>query len=207
MAPKGITKRRKQTLVRMLDAAAEVFAERGFGAPSIEDICTAAGYTRGAFYSNFASKDELFFALFARQSEQMNARFTAAVETVTSRTDPIAVITEVMAQHDVWQERWFLLTTEFTLYAVRNRTAGAQLAQRDAELRATLASLMSSLLERTGWVTTIPIEEVARVLMALSDGLLSQSLTESGASEGELERRVVPATLAGLIRPNAAQSG
>jgi len=193
-------------LARLLDAAEEVFAERGFGAPSIEDICAAAGYTRGAFYSNFASKDELFFALFARQSKQMQERLTVAVESVTSQTDPIGVITEVMAQHDVWQGKWFLLTTEFTLYAVRNRAAGAQLARRDAELRETLASLMSALLERAGWVAAIPIEDVARVLMALSDGLSSQSLTETGVCGGELERRVVPAALVGLIRPNAAHA-
>ncbi|MCD2109410.1 TetR/AcrR family transcriptional regulator [Rhodococcus erythropolis] len=203
MAPNGITKRRRETLARLLDAAEEVFAERGFGAPSIEDICAAAGYTRGAFYSNFASKDELFFALFARQSKQMQERLAVAVESATSRTDPIAVITEVMAQHDVWQGKWFLLTTEFTLYAVRNRAAGAQLARRDAELRETLASLMSALLERSGWVAAIPIEDVARVLMALSDGLSSQSLTETGACGGELERRVVPAALVGLVRPDA----
>ncbi|MFA4081364.1 TetR/AcrR family transcriptional regulator [Mycobacteroides salmoniphilum] len=204
--PTGITKRRRETLSRLLDAAAEVFAERGFGAPSIEDICTAAGYSRGAFYSNFGSKDELFFALFTRQSEQMNTRFSAAVESVTSRTDPIAVITDVMAQHDVWQQKWFLLTTEFTLYAVRNRAAGVQLAQRDAELRGTLAALVTSLLEKTGWVATIPMDDLARLLMALSDGLLSQSLTESGTGgpDGEMERRLVPAALAALIRPRTA---
>lgn len=203
MSPRGITKRRRQTLSRLLDAAAEVFAERGFGAPSIEDICTAAGYTRGAFYSNFSSKDELFFALFTRQSEQMSTRFSEAVASVTPSADPIAVIADVMAQHDVWQQRWFLLTTEFTLYAARQRAAGVQLAQRDAELRSALADLVSSLLERTGWVAKIPIEDLARLLMALSDGLLSQSLTEDGVTgvNGDLERRMVPAVLTGIICP------
>ncbi|OHU75983.1 TetR/AcrR family transcriptional regulator, partial [Mycobacteroides chelonae] len=163
-------------------------------------------YSRGAFYSNFTSKDELFFALFVRQSEQMYTRFSEAVDSVTSDDDPIAVVTEVMAQHNVWQKKWFLLTTEFTLYAVRNRAAGIQLAQRDSELRSTLAALMASLLEKTGWLATIPMEDVARILMALSDGLLSQSLTEAGISDatGELERRVVPATLSGLLRRREA---
>lgn len=204
--PTGITKRRKETLSRLLDAAAEVFAERGFGAPSIEDICTAAGYSRGAFYSNFASKDELFFALFTRQSEQMNARLSGALESVTAQADPIAVITDALAQHDEWQQKWFLLTTEFTLYAVRNRAAGVQLAQRDAELREKLAALLLSLLVKTGWVATIPIEDLARLLNALSDGLSTQSLTESGIAgpAGELENRLIPAVLAGIIRPRAS---
>ncbi|WP_078354017.1 TetR/AcrR family transcriptional regulator [Mycobacteroides chelonae] len=206
MSPTGITKRRRQTLSRLLDAAAEVFAERGFGAPSIEDICTAAGYTRGAFYSNFISKDELFFALFTRQFEQMSARFTETVASLQPGADPISVITEVMAQHNVWQQKWFLLTTEFTLYAVRQRAAGVQLAQRDAELCSSLADLVSSLLEKTGWVSIIPLEDLAAMLIALSDGLLSQSLTTAGISgvTGDLERRVVPAVLTGIICPREA---
>ncbi|WP_078285604.1 TetR/AcrR family transcriptional regulator [Mycobacteroides chelonae] len=203
MSPTGITRRRQQTLSRLLDAAAEVFAERGFGTPSIENICTAAGFTRGAFYSNFTSKDELFFALFTRQSEQMSGRFAEVIASVTPSSDPVAVIAEVMAQHDVWQQKWFLLTTEFTLYAVRQRAAGVQLAQRDAELRSALADAVSSLLEKTGWVATIPLEDLSRLLMALSDGLLSQSLTEEGMAgvNGDLERRVVPAVLSGVLRP------
>ncbi|WP_037195477.1 MULTISPECIES: TetR/AcrR family transcriptional regulator [Nocardiaceae] len=201
--PTGITKRRRETLSRLLDAAADVFAERGFGAPSIEDICAAAGYSRGAFYSNFKHKDELFFALFARQSEHRDARFSAAVESATASTDPIAVITEVMAQHNVWQQKWFLLTTEFTLYAIRSREAGEELARRDAHLRKTMATSLSALLERTGWVAKISHEDLARLLMALSDGLLSQSLTERGPTDagGDLERQLVPSVVAGLLLP------
>ena len=55
--------RRAQTRAALLDAAARVFAERGFGGASVEAIAAEAGYTRGAFYSNFASKEELFVAL------------------------------------------------------------------------------------------------------------------------------------------------
>ena len=61
--PKGPTKRRPETRRRLLDAALAVFAEKGFNGARIEDVCAAAGYTRGAFYSNVATKEELFFAL------------------------------------------------------------------------------------------------------------------------------------------------
>lgn len=69
--PKGLTKRRPRTRARLLEAALAVFAERGFHGTSIEDICQQAGFTRGAFYSNFASKDELFLALFDAHTEQV----------------------------------------------------------------------------------------------------------------------------------------
>ncbi|MFC9355228.1 TetR/AcrR family transcriptional regulator, partial [Rhodococcus sp. NPDC057014] len=61
--PRKVTKRRGQTRRRLLDAAVEVFAENGFGRSTVEQICERGGYTRGAFYSNFASLDEMFFAM------------------------------------------------------------------------------------------------------------------------------------------------
>jgi AcrR family transcriptional regulator len=54
-----ISARRQATRERVLEAAGEVFAERGFHGASVEDICERAGFTRGAFYSNFSSKDDL----------------------------------------------------------------------------------------------------------------------------------------------------
>ena len=59
-----VTKRRAETRARLLDAAFRVFAAKGFGPARIDDVCEAAGYTRGAFYSNFGTLDELFFALY-----------------------------------------------------------------------------------------------------------------------------------------------
>ena len=64
--PRGITKRRPITVTALLDAALELFADRGFGATSIPDICARAGLTKGAFYSNFTDKEALFLALLDR---------------------------------------------------------------------------------------------------------------------------------------------
>src|SRR5271154_6673616 len=68
--PRGITKRRPITITALLDAAMELFAEKGYGATSIPDICARAGLTKGAFYSNFANKDALFLALLDRSWER-----------------------------------------------------------------------------------------------------------------------------------------
>src|SRR4029078_9388082 len=57
------TRRREATRQKLLDAAAQVFAEVGLDAASVEAICDRAGFTRGAFYSNFDRKDELFLEL------------------------------------------------------------------------------------------------------------------------------------------------
>ena len=68
--PRGTTKRRPITVTALLDGAMELFAEQGYGATSIPDICDRAGLTKGAFYSNFANKDALFLALLDRSWDQ-----------------------------------------------------------------------------------------------------------------------------------------
>jgi len=82
----GLTRAEKQARTRaaLLDAAARVFVERGFQRASVELIAAEAGFTRGAFYSNFASKEELFLALCARSAESTIA---AVRERVTSIED------------------------------------------------------------------------------------------------------------------------
>ena len=73
--PMPVTARRAQTQERLMAAAGRVFAERGIIGASVEEICEAAGFTRGAFYSNFADKDALVLALI-RQS--IKAQYAAA---------------------------------------------------------------------------------------------------------------------------------
>src|SRR6187549_2265001 len=72
------TRRREATRQKLLDAAAQVFAEVGLDATSVEAICDRAGFTRGAFYSNFETKDELFLELVGNVAR-------ARVEAVRSR--------------------------------------------------------------------------------------------------------------------------
>jgi AcrR family transcriptional regulator len=55
--------RRQQTRARLLEAAGQVFARRGFHAATLDEVAEAAGYTKGAVYANFANKDGLFLAL------------------------------------------------------------------------------------------------------------------------------------------------
>jgi AcrR family transcriptional regulator len=70
--------RQAQTRSELLDAAARVFVERGFEGASIEAICDEAGYTRGAFYSNFNSKAELFAELLQQRAYTNYRRMAAA---------------------------------------------------------------------------------------------------------------------------------
>jgi AcrR family transcriptional regulator len=64
------TEQQEQTRERIIDAADVLFVERGFHASSVGDIAAAAGYTKGAVYSNFAAKEDVFFAVYERRAER-----------------------------------------------------------------------------------------------------------------------------------------
>src|SRR5580698_6388205 len=79
MSRKRLTREdsRDQTTQRLLDAAQKLIAKKGLSAASVEDIAEAAGYTRGAFYSNFSSKGDLFIELLRRDHEKSTAELNA----------------------------------------------------------------------------------------------------------------------------------
>src|SRR5690242_9331640 len=78
--PKGMTRRRAETRRRVMAAAYEVFTELGIRDAPVELICDRAGFTRGAFYSNFASKEELFLAIYEVEMQERAERLRVAVE-------------------------------------------------------------------------------------------------------------------------------
>ena len=83
--------RRRKTRDRLIDAAYEVFAETGVHAASVEMITERAGFTRGAFYSNFDTKEELFFALAERENRIRFERLQEGVDAILPDVDPAAV--------------------------------------------------------------------------------------------------------------------
>ena len=97
------TQRRERTRQRLMDAAAIEFATSGLDGTSVEAICERAGYTRGAFYSNFETKDELFLQLAGRVArEQVEAverrvrELAAGGASVVSRLTPIEIVQRVL---------------------------------------------------------------------------------------------------------------
>src|ERR1017187_10670928 len=110
--------RKSQTRERLIDAAAAVFAERGFETATIDEVAAAAGYTKGAVYSNFASKTDLFIALIERRIETQTAEHARRFE-----GQDLAGVTrglEDEPNEDPESERqWLLLAMEFWLHAMR----------------------------------------------------------------------------------------
>ncbi len=178
--PRGITKRRPITVTALLDAAMELFAEQGFGATSIPDICARAGLTKGAFYSNFANKDALFLALLDRSWE----RRAGWVRRAMSATDVLEAgrLRQRDAPADLGVDRqWTLVSMEFSLHAIRQPQVATLLVEHERRVRSELAVLVTEALERAERLPTLPVDQLARMIVAVTEGSDIQALTDGAA--------------------------
>jgi AcrR family transcriptional regulator len=168
--------RRQKTRARLLDAAFEIFAEHGVHAASVEMITEAAGFTRGAFYSNFSTKEELFFALMEREKtmrlEQLNAGVAQYLTPLVGQGaelgdgDVVEIITKVLElQSD--DRRWWLVQSEFLLLALRDpEIASGFLEYQDSFFR-DLTLIVVDALSSASRRFTIDPEEAVRVIAEL----------------------------------------
>ncbi|MDI9914041.1 TetR/AcrR family transcriptional regulator [Rhodococcus sp. IEGM 1379] len=184
LPPKRVTKRRGQTRQRLLDAAAEVFAAEGFGRATVEQICERGGYSRGAFYSNFGSLDELFFAMWEQRSAAMLADLKKASAAITAGsldiTSAVARIVEVVPV----DPQWYRINAEFTAHALRNDALRTALADREDAILQTLLPIVESALHDIGRKVVGDPTALGRALVAIHDGTSVQCLvdTDTGAA-------------------------
>jgi AcrR family transcriptional regulator len=161
---------RDDTREKLFEAAARVFEEQGIGGASIEAIAAAAGFTRGAFYSNFDSKDELIIAMLEDHVEQSIRRnldlldrhkylpdFIDALRTMDrSRQDPLG--------------RSPLLHMEMILFVARAEKRRPELAKRLRARRKLIADIVETALKNSGKNPTVNPTWTAAIVLALEDG-------------------------------------
>jgi AcrR family transcriptional regulator len=181
------TRRRAATRQRLLAAAEQVFAERGFGRTSVEHVCDAAGFTRGAFYSNFASLDELFLAMWEQRSEQLRTDLAAAVdveapEQVESVRDAVEHVLAVVPVDDAW----YRITAEFTAHALRTPGLTRVMAAREDAIQDALLPILDRLVAQVGRRIT-DREALGQALVAVHDGTSVQCLIEP--DDAQVRRR------------------
>ena len=165
-------RRRSETVERLLDAALETFAEIGFAAASVEDICRRGGFTRGAFYSSFTTKDELFAALYARETARELARVEEQLTGIELEDDPLAAAVERCLATFRADRTWVLVQSEYALHAARHPEAAAALRAHVDAVHLRIAALIDESAARTGLQLAIPPARLARILTALHDGLV-----------------------------------
>ncbi|MGW4482153.1 TetR/AcrR family transcriptional regulator [Rhodococcus triatomae] len=172
---------RAHTRERLLAAALDVFAEEGFGRSTVEQVCERAGYTRGAFYSNFTSLDELFLAMWEGKSAQMLRDIEDEVAAAESDGRPDVADLDVAAARVLSvipvDDRWYRVTSEFTAHALRHPELRAAMAEREAAIQTVILPLVESALARAGRRVT-DRGALGRALVAVHDGTAAQVLLE-----------------------------
>jgi AcrR family transcriptional regulator len=182
-------RRRQQTRDHLLAAAAQVFAERGFHGASLDAVAAAAGFSKGAVYSNFKNKEDLFLALlesiYSREMKLLRATLEASEVPPESRlTDFLPLILDGVGQTPS-PENWAVLYMEFALFAMRNPAAQRKLAEIDEANIAAVAELISE--EKTG-LKGAELKKAARIIEALFRGIsIMRSLDPSAVDEAFLE--------------------
>jgi AcrR family transcriptional regulator len=184
----------------LLDAALHVFAEVGYETASIDQVAAAAGFTKGAVYSNFATKDELFLAL---MEERFTARVVASRQALSARgtgSEPQELLaeigrrlTEALSQDREWQ----LLFLDYWRRVVRNDQARQQFVEHRRRLRASVEAVIRTLPYGEREIG-LSIEEQVTLVLALSNGLAIERLTDPESVPDHLFGRVLALPLGGL---------
>ncbi|MBH0779724.1 TetR/AcrR family transcriptional regulator [Nocardia bovistercoris] len=169
-----VERRMERTRSLLLDAAEEVFAEKGFTAATLDDIAHAAGYTKGAIYKHFATKEDLFLAV---SDWYWRRYFDTFAEVLSAASEVGADVLDQVAQR--WRQlgadrgaEHAALGFEFTLYLNRNPDARERVAAKRAEVVAALTGFITEGLERIGATISIPPSTFARVLIATTDSVV-----------------------------------
>lgn len=180
MVATGHTQKRSRTntRARLLAAAHEVFRENGFPATTVEDICTRAGFTRGAFYSNFSTTDELFLELWDERADRIVDGARVLVGLLATHDDPFDVTQAALIDLELVEPGWFVLNTEFFLHALRHPEIAEQLTTHRIRLRAELSAVMTALLraENRQLPSDVDLELFTRMIIAAHEGCQHQSL-------------------------------
>jgi AcrR family transcriptional regulator len=192
-------RRRENTRARLLAAAEDVFLHKGLKRVTVDDLVGAAGFTRGAFYSNFSSIEEVFFELFRQQSEAMLAIVREVVDEAPEEEFSIGLVLERLRPIS---SRWYVIQTEFTLLALRNEEARALFQDHRAMFEEQMVTLIGDLVARLGRVPTVPLEQLTETAIAL----YLHSLAQEGLGMGTLDTTalteiVLPQVIVGLSEP------
>ncbi|AKJ12997.1 hypothetical protein ABB07_24065 [Streptomyces incarnatus] len=182
------------TRARLLESAERVIVERGYAQTTIEDLCAAAGYTRGAFYSNFRSKDDLVLALFDRHSADRLGQLERLLDGPGAAS--AEGVARALLEVNPLERNWILLFLEFRIHAARDPRLAAELDEHDRAVRDALAELLQRCCPAVARGVA-PVGGVAATLLAVREGILARTAGEGPGVPEALDAAV--ATLSAIL--------
>lgn len=161
---------RDDTREKLFEAAARVFEDQGIGGASIEAIAAAAGFTRGAFYSNFKSKDELIIAMLEDHVEQSISRIRDLLERHKNLADFIEALKTMGRSQQDPLGRSPLLHMEMILFVARAEKRRPELAKRLRARRKLVTDIIETTARNSGRTVILNPAWAGALVLALEDG-------------------------------------
>lgn len=203
-------RRRELTRTALIEAAADLFAEQGFHATSLEEIAQAAGFTRGAIYKNFDSKEDLLISVLDWTIERQFAAYAEALDEQVEST----TADQVSAAADVWSRLYrrdralTLLTLELRLLALRNPEFRPRLDEWEQLQVQRSARFIEERMQVSGFTLTVSPEDLAAVALAAVEGILQAAVIQEGGDERANElMKVLFGMLSTVVKPAAPGRG
>jgi AcrR family transcriptional regulator len=183
--------RREQTRQELISAAEASFVSRGFHASSVDEVAERAGYTKGAVYSNFASKEDLFFAVYERRVERVLTEVVPGLRQVGAEGAFDWLATAMIERRDQ-DDGWLAAFFEFWAHVLRHPELRERFAAIHARFLEPLAEGVRQLAADRG--LSLPADVTAGQVVlawnAMEIGLGLERLTQPQAVDGEVARRM-----------------
>ena len=189
-----------QTRERLIEAAQRLFVKYGFGGASIRDIAEEAGYSQGAFYSNFSGKEDVLLEILSRYKAREMQQFTVMLDAADINSD------DVLASLDSWaaslnhDANWSMLVVELQLHANRNPAFAVEYEAMWQQHRDELGFLIDRLFRHMGLIPQVDTSEMAAGFMALAHGLALQRVDAGPDQSGLLIMVFLRGLIAGATR-------
>ena len=175
-------RRRAMTREHLLEAAAIVFARDGFHAATLDEVASTAGFTKGAVYSNFKNKEDLFLALLDQRIERQVGVVAEVLESGShDAAEQFPRVRALFAGDLFWNDDFAMLHLEFVLYARRHPEARAKLAASAVRTRELVRRLIDEEYASIGMTPKYATEDVAEFSLALFSGFGLERLVDPTA--------------------------
>jgi AcrR family transcriptional regulator len=200
MPAKRLTRAERAARTRklLMAAASRVCAKHGLERASIDEVAEEAGFTKGAFYANFRSKEELFLAMLDERFSEQLRKLDRTLSDEGELPDQVRAAASNFA-HDLSDDpEWVRLYFQFAAHAARHEDFRAELVTRERALRARMADIIERRTERLPFPAPFPPDLVARMADAMIDGFAMHQLLDPDDYPDDLHATMWTVFAAGL---------
>ena len=197
----------QRTRDRVIEAADRLFVEHGFHATSVDQVAAAAGYTKGAVYSNFASKEDLFFAVYGLRAERGVAEMRRELAAAGDGGQGLDALALAAARRRGRDDGWLAVFFEFWAHVVRRPALRARFAEIHLRVQEPLVEALVSHAREHGYALPEDPRKLTVALYAMQLGLSLERLTLPELVDERLGLRMGRLFLDDAAQAHGAQEG